>query len=554
MKKNVFCLLNLFLVSLLLSGCALIGPSESLDQSGETSFSSNLPSASSPESSPTSSSSDPEIEQSIYQVKDPEYGFIQRTSKEEVTYEDLFNLHNKVEIQIDVDREELQKINDETNYGGFASNKPETYHLAKKFTLTLHNGDNEFVWEVENVGIRQKGNTSRKPIFWSNGEVRNQNHFKISFDETFTDPEMYSPSFIAEHGNPEYEDREFLGLTGIDFKWNKMDDLTHVKEVYSSKLLRSAGILVQHIGLCTVKMAYEEGEAADFGLCTLFEASSKSFIKRSLQSKDLYINMPSWSKEKEGSFGVKGKKYGDLYKASYGGGSGSSWGADFTSDSIEGERIGVKTDILGYDFPTYERKTNQGSDYNDDLMRETIALLNSRSATFEQLAEKIDTQYLAMEEAVMYFLGNPDAMRYNYNNYLVYFRRTDGKMVIVPIDNDRVFGIGCTWADGLEFILNSNCTPNNPDSISGEQRNPLLCKTIFARVKTQAKTDYQECLKLVKDSPWLDPATFERFYGIAKDTYQGEATFSLDGGTDNISFQRYVDAKLQQYQREYPAQ
>ena len=64
----------------------------------------------------------------------------------------------------------------------------------------------------------------------------------------------------------------------------------------------------------------------------------------------------------------------------------------------------------------------------------------------------------------------------------------------------------------------------------------------------------QECLKLVKDSPWLDPATFERFYGIAKDTYQGEATFSLDGGTDNISFQRYVDAKLQQYQREYPAQ
>ena len=70
---------------------------------------------------------------------------------DEVTYEDLFNLNNKVEITIDVDKAEMQKINDDNVYAGqFDSIKPETYHLAKKFTLVLHNGNKEFKWELEN--------------------------------------------------------------------------------------------------------------------------------------------------------------------------------------------------------------------------------------------------------------------------------------------------------------------------------------------------------------------------------------------------------------------
>lgn len=44
--------------------------------------------------------------------------------------------------------------------------------------------------------------------------------------------------------------------------------------------------------------------------------------------------MEKWSKEKSGTYGVSGKKYGDMYKASYGKGNGASSGADFTSNSI----------------------------------------------------------------------------------------------------------------------------------------------------------------------------------------------------------------------------
>ena len=537
MRKHSFSILFTLFIVPVLAGCSLFNgwgsnKNNNNNDSGDNNNTNITPSA-------------------TFKINDPNYSFVQRNSKEEVTFDDLFNLNNRVEITIDVDKSEMQKINDDNVYGGdFDSIKPETYHLAKKFTLVLHNGSKEFKWELENVGIRQKGNTSRKPIFTSSGDIYNKNHFKISFDETFKDKNMYDSAFIAQYGNKDYKDREILGLSGLDIKWNKIDDSTHLKEIYSNMILRSAGIMAQHIGLATMKMNYDGGKVADFGLCSIYEPSSKSFIKRSLSSGESYINMPSWETESKGTYGVADKKYGDLYKASYGKGDGANnyWeGATFKSETIQGKRIGVKTDIAGYNWPIYERKTNTGDEYDDTLMKELVTLLNKSSTTYEQIAEKVDLQNLAMEEAVMYFLGSPDAMRYNYNNYLVYFRRTDGKLVIIPIDNDRCFGIGNGWTDGLNFILSNDAKPNSSKSKPGDQRNPLLKKTIFASGNNQVKADYQACLELVKNSAWLKNETFERYYNILKETYNGLSTFSLNGGKDNISFSSYVEKKLNLY-------
>ena len=44
------------------------------------------------------------IPSSIYKIDDPNYSFVQRNSKDEVTFNDLFSLYNKVEITIDVDK------------------------------------------------------------------------------------------------------------------------------------------------------------------------------------------------------------------------------------------------------------------------------------------------------------------------------------------------------------------------------------------------------------------------------------------------------------------
>ena len=164
---------------------------------------------------------------------------------------------------------------------------------------------------------------------------------------------------------------------------------------------------------------------------------------------------------------------------------------------------------------------------------------------YSQIEEKVDLEWLAMEEAVMYFLGNPDAMKYNYNNYQVYFRRTDGKMIILPIDNDRCFGVGNGWKSGADYIISNDCKPNTAKALNGNnQRNPLLTKTIFASGSNQSKTNYNKCIELVKNSKWVKNDTFESFYNIAKKTYGGLADFSLNGGSDNISFSSYMQKKL----------
>lgn len=481
-----------------------------------------------------------------YSILEPNYDQPIRTSKSEVTYEDLFNLNNKVDIRIDVDKSELQKIHNDNVYGGdFDSIKPETYHLAKKVTITLVNKDNTFTWEYENVGIRQKGNTSRRPIIKDNGEVSNKNHFKLSFDETFTDTEKYDSSFISQYGNEDYEDRDFLGLTGLDIKWNKTDDRTHLKEIYASMMFRSAGVIHQQIGLSTMKMHYDDDKVADFGLCYIYEPSNKSIIKRTLSSAKKYIGMPTWKEESNGQYGVSGKKYGDLYKATYGKGNGASSGADFTKDSIKGSRLGVKTDIKGYNWPTYERKTNKNESYDDGLMKDLVNnVLNSSSSTYEQIDALVNLSSLAMEEAVMYYLGDPDCMRYNYNNYMVYFSRVDKKMTIIPMDNDRAFGIGTSWRDGLDYVLSNNASAMNPNSLNNNsQRNQLLKKTIFT-TGTKAQADYKHCLALVKNSNWLKEETFENYYNILKSTYSGLATFSLNSHDDNLSFKEYLNKKL----------
>lgn len=543
MKNKIFSLLvSAFLLPLLV-GCNFAPQSN--NNKGNTDDSSGDKSDGSSGSDDSGGQSD-QPSSDVFKIKDPDTSFVQRNSKEEVTYEDLFNLNNKVEITIDVDKSEMQKINDDNVYGGdFDTIKPETYRLAKKFTLKLTNGSNTFTWELENVGIRQKGNTSRRPIFTDGGDINNRNHFKISFDETFSDKDMYDADFIAAHKNKEYKDRELLGLSGLDIKWNKVDDSTHIKEMYSNLMLRSAGIAAQRVGLGMMKMNYDGGKTADFGLCTIHEQTSKSFIKRAMNESANYINMPTWADENAGTHGIEGKKYGDLYKASYGKGDGASSGPDFTTDSISGKRLGVKTDIKGYNWPTYERKTNTGDEYNDQQMRDLVALLNNSSAKYADIEAKVDLQWLAMEEAVMYFLGNPDSMKYNYNNYQVYFRRTDGKAIILPIDNDRCFGVGNTWKSGADFIISDNCKPYTGNALNDNaQRNPLLSKTIFAGKGNQSKVDYKACIELVKQSKWVKNETFESFFNIAKKTYQGLATFSLDGGNDNISFASYMQKKL----------
>ena len=477
---------------------------------------------------------DDEEKDEMFVMDQPDFTTRKITTKDDVQFDDLFNLGNKVDVKVYVSDSELNLLANDHKTGY----KNQTYHRADKVVISLKNYDNTFTWEYENVGLRQKGNTSRQDIFNSSGGL-NLNHFKLSFDETFDDPELYSQSYINQYGNEAYGDREFLNsLSGLDFKWNKNYDQTHIKEIYSSYLYQANGIISQHIGLSnfTIVQVDKGNKETSMGLCMLYEPASKSLIKRSLQNENkTYLNMGTWKEEKKGTFGVPDENYGDYYECGYGVGSGnSSRGSDMSLDSISGSKIGVGNNSGSY-IPAYERKTNKDAVYNDDLLRKFIATINN--GAYEEIENVIDIDEFAKQEAITYYIGNPDGLRYNYNNYCVYIRRTDGKLIVIPIDNDRCFGITKDW--NVRNALKDEAVFSLNDS-NGAQRNNLLLKTILSEDNNRAKEVYKNMCLALRNSSWGKSSTFTSLFNIAKATYN-EHSFSLTDS--NISFDTYINSK-----------
>ena len=461
-----------------------------------------------------------------YTIKDPSFTTRKVASIDEITMDDFFNLGNRVDINIHISSTELSKLQDDYRTGY----KSEVYRLANKVEISLTNKGTTYKWEYENVGIRQKGNTSRREIYDGNGNL-NLNHYKLSFDETFNDINMYDSTFINKFGNDEYKDREFLGMSGLDFKWDKNYDATHIREVYANYLYRACGILAQHSGLSTLSLVEtsRNNKSTSMGLCTVYEPATKSFIKRSLKSEDTYINMSDWSTEKDGLYGVEGEKYGDLYKCIY--------GADLTNSSISGSNIGI-SNISGTYVPLYDRKTNKDAVYQDTLLRNAVSAISS--SNYDNISKYVDLEYLAISEAVGYFVGNPDSMRYNMNNYMIYMRRTDGKMVFIPIDSDRCFGIIKDWnpRDGYMYT-----TPLDRKDSTGKNTISLLLNTILSNSDNEAKNLYLEYIDKLSNSAWLTNDCFNTFYNMAKSSYSGY-NFSLNDDQNNYSFNKYITNKL----------
>ena len=238
MKKKIFMAIPL---SLLLASCS-IGGAKTTTTTVETT---TKPQETETEKQTTTQTSDgidhsiiPEYTSSDIQLLAPDFTTRVIPNQDSVTYDDLFNLGNEVSISIDMEDSELQKLQEDLDYyyTDFDGNneadkrKIQLYRHCKSVTITLKNYDNTFSWTIEDVGIRQKGNTSRLWPIIENGKIASLNHFKLSFDETFDD-EAYGVDKVDWSNDPAgyklRKDREFLGLTGLDLKWNKNYDATY---------------------------------------------------------------------------------------------------------------------------------------------------------------------------------------------------------------------------------------------------------------------------------------------------------------------------------------
>ena len=523
---------------MMLASCQLIGTSKKTSSVVETTTS--ITTTTSINNNDDDHTIIPEYDSSSIKLKSPDFTTREIPNKESVTYEDLFNLGNEVSISIDIEDSELRKLQEDLEYYTNTHCKNQLYRHVKSVTITLKNFSNTYSWTFEDVGIRQKGNTSRKdywPILNSSGDIGYLNHFKLSFDETFDD-DAYGSDKVDWSSDPEglalRKDREFLGLTGLDLKWNKNYDATHIKEVYASKLYKAAGLISQNTGLSNFEInQVDKNQTFDMGVYTLFEPAKKSLIKRTLQNEDI-MNFGTWSEEKKGAYGAVDSKYGDLYKC--------GWGIDLTYNNMNGN-IGVGS-MDGSYTPKYERKTNTSDDsYSDSLLKALGQAVSTKN--IDNIRKKLDIEYFAAVEAVNYFVGNPDDLRNNTNNTMIYMRRSDGMGVTIPIDNDRAFGITKDWPvhDGMIDVgpMDKNKAPSGEDVIS-------LYKNTILKSGSAANKLYLAYITAFYYSDWVKDSTFEAYYNIAKNTYSSTVSSDFDyinfSLTDsNVSFSNYISAK-----------
>ena len=449
-------------------------------------------------------------------------------SKYQIGLYEFFNIENKVDLKINISNSELHKIDNDYRTG----NK-ESYRICSLdiIYLGLH-------FHYEEVGIRQKGNTSRGAIF--DGDMINLRHYKLSFEETFDDEYTETPKlWTSEEAKLAREDRTFFGIDKIDFRWNRNEDKTYLKEYYAFELHRNNGSLAPHSNPVHISMNID-GNEQNMGIYLAVETISKGFIKRNF---------------------VKSARNGDLYKLSWGSGKGAS----FDDDSAY--LMGVEETFKGENnfwqkTYTYDLKTNKKTSNHSALKSFINASKTSTGAHRKELMQEksLYEEFIAFT-ASLYVIGDPDDLRANCNNAYIYFA-IDGdntKVVFIPIDHDRAFG---SCGDGGNPTGNYTLEESPFSDHLGYGANgasDFYNKMIVSTNSKEIRADYVAKLDEIANSSWLQVNTFENLFNLVKEHYKNDLTlgslinnskkeFLLTEnnnihGNSNLSIATYLNAK-----------
>ena len=180
----------------------------------------------------------------------------------------FFDINNKIRIVIDISSSELHKLDND-----FDSGNTESYRMCN-VDIYL----NGLVYHYEEVGIRQKGNLSRRNVY--DGDNIHLIHYKLSFEETFDDVYTSSPKTWNDPVAKAFRlDRKFFGLSKVDLRWNRNKDTTYVREHYAYEMYRENGGLSPRTNLCSLSMKID-GNTQNLGVYLMVETINKSFIKR----------------------------------------------------------------------------------------------------------------------------------------------------------------------------------------------------------------------------------------------------------------------------------
>lgn len=445
---------------------------------------------------------------------------------EEDLYKALFDLNSKIQINIDMSDAELQKMqNDFTKYKEMGSKSP-IYRRAN-VTITI----NGTPYYIPDVGVRMKGNTSRVNFYKEeNGGIYRAIHLKLDFQETFDKAEYYGAealNWASEEDRDDRKSRTFATLEKLELRWNKCYDSTYLRELYAYELYRSEGVLAPLVNLCSM-----DWSGVHMGVYTVNEPVDEVFLEKRLPAEALD---------------------GDLYKC------GWTWdGASFKNTNSIGVENEDNCEFYCYDLKTNKKKSNH------EALTNLIKSLNSSTLTKARFAELVDVDNFLSYAAVSYFLGNPDDLRNNYNNYYLYFRSDNGKAILIPYDYDRCLGVTVEYNPSGHAMTTDNPFSDKREGAQNgpqDQDIPLFYRTVVKGgwyVK-----EYADVLSRVSKNKLLEKNTFGQYFDRAKRLYGSDVNPSktlknMEGRNNsfdlnrtgkpweqnNMSFADYIDAKM----------
>ena len=440
----------------------------------------------------------------------------------------LFSPDVRVELILDITPEQLSLLQaDYEKYSSFGSKSPIYRKANLTVKMTLPNGREKQRF-IEEVGVRMKGNTSRTSFYNEHDGIYNLIHLKLDFGETFDDEEYYGDSakvWSSTDARKARKNRTFATLEKIDLRWNKEDDATYIREIYSFDAYREMGVLAPHVNLASLDMGGEH-----LGVFTINEPIDDIFLEKNLPEELLG---------------------GDLYKCGWGMGGGAGF---FSSSSI-----GIEDEDNAL-FYCYDLKTNKKTS-NHEALNYFISEINKKNLSKERLAELMDMENFVNFAAVSWFLGNPDDLRNNYNNYYVYFT-PEGKAMFIPYDYDRTMGISHDWNPTGHGMTKDD--PLTKDmGAGGKQGCAVYLHTVVKG--GHYVYEYMDALSRIASSTIFSNARFTDRYERAKKLYsdytEPSKDFHNDGGHHtyfdinitadpsdgggNISYSDYMELKIE---------
>jgi len=302
---------------------------------------------------------------------------------------------------------------------------------------------------INEVGLRTHGNVFSRYLIQYDGISMNSLHWRVSFDETF-DLEVDSSEY------KERKTRDLYGLENLVLKWNRTSvgskDTTdpYITEAYAYSMYEQAEIPSSKASLVHVIFSID-GKEIDQGVMTMIEPVDDEFLQKRFS---------------------KVEQKGNLYKALW----------QMVPANMTGTTpiyFGVKKEEQNY-FPPYDIKTNEDTNHGSDL-RDFIKTYQTKSdkALYDYLNENVNLDEFMKFNAMNYLFGNPDDMRYNANNYYLYFDSSNSpKLSFIPTDLDKGLGITDWNPDGQEM---KSILPLDKYSSNGVvDIMPLLTKTFLS--------------------------------------------------------------------------